>query len=176
MPTARSSANLTKPNPTPTRHTLTKDKIILQTATPQAASSQRIHISRTQGRGRTHPVTGRVTTQCLHTQSVTTCRRCGRNNKQEDPREQSAHKAVGIAANKAESKCLCGPQGGGGGGTGGGEDTGTAKIEVDSVAACPLRRMHMLVVQQEGRAVWHLRLHSPQALGMIFCACRKMVS
>ena len=75
MPTARSSANLTKPNPTPTRHTLTKDKIILQTATPQAASSQRIHISRTQGRGRTHPVTGRVTTQCLHTQSVTTCRR-----------------------------------------------------------------------------------------------------
>ena len=65
MPTARSSADLTKPNHTPTRHTLTKDKIILQTATPQAASSQRIHISRTQGRGRTHPVTG-PPSACTH--------------------------------------------------------------------------------------------------------------
>ena len=39
-----------------------KDKMILQMVTPQAASSQRTHVSRTQGRARTHPVTRRVTT------------------------------------------------------------------------------------------------------------------
>ena len=59
VPTARSSADLTKPNHTPTRHTRAKDKIILQMATTHTASSQRTHVSRTQGRGRTHPVTMR---------------------------------------------------------------------------------------------------------------------
>ena len=48
VPTARSSADLTKPNHTPTRHSRAKDKIILQLVTPQAAASQRTHVSRTQ--------------------------------------------------------------------------------------------------------------------------------
>ena len=39
--TTRSSANLTKPKQTPTQCTLLKDTIILHTAQPQAASSQR---------------------------------------------------------------------------------------------------------------------------------------
>ena len=39
--TARSSADLTKPNQTPTRHNLAKDTIILHIATPQAASTTR---------------------------------------------------------------------------------------------------------------------------------------
>ena len=50
-------------NHTPMRHTHAKDKVILQMATPQAASSQRTHVSRAQGRSRTHPVNRRVTTQ-----------------------------------------------------------------------------------------------------------------
>ena len=64
--TIRSSADLTKPNHTPTRHTRAEKKLILQMATPQAASSQRTHVSRTEGRGRLHPVIRRVTTQYLH--------------------------------------------------------------------------------------------------------------
>ena len=51
-----------------------------------------------------HPVNRRATTQYLHTQSVTTRRRCGRNGKHEAPRELSAHKGMGIAADYAESK------------------------------------------------------------------------
>ena len=81
VPTARSSADPTKPNHTPTRHTRAKDKMILQMVTPQAASSQRTHVARTRGRARKRPVTKWVTTQYLHTQSVTTRRRCGRNDK-----------------------------------------------------------------------------------------------
>ena len=104
VPTARSSADPTKPNHTPTRHTRAKDKTILQMATPHAESSQRTHVSRTQGRGRTHPVNRRVATQYPHTQSVTTRRRCGRNDNQESPRDLSAHRANGIAADQAESK------------------------------------------------------------------------
>ena len=50
--TARSRADLMKRNQTPTRHTLAEDTIILQTASPQAASSQRTHVTRTQGCGR----------------------------------------------------------------------------------------------------------------------------
>ena len=96
--TARSSADLMDPNQTPMQHTLAQDKIILQTATPQAASSQRTHVARTQGCGRTHQVNRRVTTQHLHTQSVTTRRRCGRNGKHEAPREPSGHRDIGIAA------------------------------------------------------------------------------
>ena len=87
VPTARSSADLTTQTHTPTRHTLAKDRIILRIATPQAASSQRTYVSRTQGRGRTHPFNRRVTDQYLHTQSVTTRRRCGCNDKHEAPRE-----------------------------------------------------------------------------------------
>ena len=41
--TARSSANLTKPNQTPTRYTLVKDTTILHIATAQAASSKSTH-------------------------------------------------------------------------------------------------------------------------------------
>ena len=88
VPAARGSEDLTKPNHTPTRHTLAKDNVIPQISTPQAASSQRTHISRTQGCGRTHPVNRRVTTQYLHTRSVTTRRGCGRNGKHEDPSSQ----------------------------------------------------------------------------------------
>ena len=87
----RSSADLPKRNQTPTRHTLANDTIPLQTATPQAASSQHTHVARTQGCGRMHPVYRQVTTQYLHTQSVTNRRRCGRNGKHEAPRELSAH-------------------------------------------------------------------------------------
>ena len=89
VPTARSSADPTEPNHTPTRYTRAKDKMILQMVKPQAASSQRTHAARTQpeGRARTHPVTRRVTTQYLHTQSVTTRRSCGRNDTHEAPSE-----------------------------------------------------------------------------------------
>ena len=45
VPTARSSADLTKPNHIPTQHTRAKDKVILQMATPQAASSQHTHVA-----------------------------------------------------------------------------------------------------------------------------------
>ena len=106
-PSARSSADV-KRNQTPTRHTLAKDTIIVQIPTPQAASSQRTHVSRTQRCGRMHPVHRRVTTQYLHTQSITTRRRCGRNcrcnGKHEAPRELSAHRGIGIAAEQVESK------------------------------------------------------------------------
>ena len=44
VPPARSSADLTKPNHTPTRHIRAKEKIVLQMATPQASSSQRTRI------------------------------------------------------------------------------------------------------------------------------------
>ena len=60
--TATSSADLMKPNQTPARHTLAIDTIVLQIATPQAASSQRMYVARTQGFARMHPVTRRVTT------------------------------------------------------------------------------------------------------------------
>ena len=50
--------------------------------------------------------------QYLHTQSVTTRRRCGRNNKQEAPREESADSGIGIAADPAEIK-VSGEAGGG---------------------------------------------------------------
>ena len=48
-----------------------KGLIVLQMAISQAASSQRTHASRAQGRGRTHSVNRQVTTQYLHTQSAT---------------------------------------------------------------------------------------------------------
>ena len=51
-----------------------------------------------------HPVNRHVTTQYLHTQSVTTRRRCGRNGKHEAPRELTAHRSIGIAADQVESK------------------------------------------------------------------------
>ena len=116
-------ANLKKqcrPNETntPMQHTFAKDKILLQMATPQAASSQRTHVSRTQRRGRTNPVNRRVTTQYLHTQSVTTLQRCGLNGRHEAPRELSTDTGIGIAANHAESKV---PGAAGGGGRGAGE-------------------------------------------------------
>ena len=47
--TTRSSADLAKPKPTLTRYTLAKDTIILQIGRPQAASSQRTRVVRTQG-------------------------------------------------------------------------------------------------------------------------------
>ena len=50
-----------------------------------------------------HPVNRRVTTQYLHTQSVTTRRRCGRNGKYETPRGLSARRGFGIAADLMES-------------------------------------------------------------------------
>ena len=115
--TARSSADLTKLNQTPTLYTLAKDKIVLQITTPQAASSQRTHIARTQGCGRMHPVNRRVTTQYLCTQSVTTRRRCGRNGKHEAPCELSAHESIGIAADQVESTVSGAARGGGWGDT-----------------------------------------------------------
>ena len=50
------------------------------------------------------PATRRVNNQHLHTQNVTTRRRCGRNDNQDSPRGLSAHRANGIAADQAESK------------------------------------------------------------------------
>ena len=111
VPTATSSANLTKRNQPPTRHTLAKDTMILQIATPQATSSQRTHVARTQGCGRMYPVNRRVTTQYLHTQSVTPRRRWGRNDKHKAPRELSAHRVNSITADQARAKFL-GQQGG----------------------------------------------------------------
>ena len=49
VPTARSSADLTKPKHPPKRHTRAEDKIILRMATPQAAASHRTHVSRVPG-------------------------------------------------------------------------------------------------------------------------------
>ena len=60
-----------------------------------------------------HPVNRRVTAQYLHTQSVTTRRRCGRNSNQEAPREVSAPRGIGIAADQVKSK-VSGAAGGGG--------------------------------------------------------------
>ena len=40
----------------------------------------------------------------MHTQSVTTRRRCGRKSKHEAARELSAHRSIGIAASQVESK------------------------------------------------------------------------
>ena len=51
-----------------------------------------------------HPVNMRVTTQYLNTQSVTTRQRWGRNRKHEAPRELSADRGIGIAADQVESK------------------------------------------------------------------------
>ena len=65
-----------------------------------------------------HPVNRRVTTQYLHTQSITTRRRCGRNGKHEAPRELSAHRGIGIAADQVESNVTAAAKGGGGGGVG----------------------------------------------------------
>ena len=45
-----------------------------------------------------HPVNRRVTTQYLHTQSVKTRQRYGRNGKHEAPRELSAHRGISTAA------------------------------------------------------------------------------
>ena len=50
------------------------------------------------------PFNRRVTTQYLHTQSVTNRRSCGRNGKHEAPRELSAHRAISIAIDQVESK------------------------------------------------------------------------
>ena len=41
--------------------------------------------------------------QHLHTQSITTRRRCGRNGKHEAPRKLSAHREIGIAAYQVET-------------------------------------------------------------------------
>ena len=50
-----------------------KDKMILQILNPKPHQvNAHIYVSRTQGRARTHPVTRRVTTQYLRTQSITT--------------------------------------------------------------------------------------------------------
>ena len=101
--TARSSAGLTKRNHSPMRYNLAKDTTTPQTDSPQATSSQRTHIARTQGCGRMHPVNRLVTTQNLHTQSVTTRRRCGRDGKHEAPCELSAHRGISIATDQVES-------------------------------------------------------------------------
>ena len=42
VPNARSSADVTKRNQTPTQYTLAKERIFLQMATPRATSSQRM--------------------------------------------------------------------------------------------------------------------------------------
>ena len=102
VPTAGSSAALTKPNHTPSRHSRAKGKLLLQTVTPHAAGSRRTHVSRTQECARTHPVNRRATTQYLHTQNFTTRRGCGRNDNQDSPRELPAHRANGTAADQSE--------------------------------------------------------------------------
>ena len=61
-----------------------------------------------------YPVHRRVTTQYLLTQSVTTRRRRGCNGKHEAPRELSAHRGIGIAADEVESKVSGAGRGGGG--------------------------------------------------------------
>ena len=61
-----------------------------------------------------NPVNRRVTTQCLHTESVTTRRRRACNGKHEAPRGLSAHRGIGIAADEVESKVSGAGRGGGG--------------------------------------------------------------
>ena len=96
-------------------NTLTKYSTILHISTPQAASSQHTHVARTQGFARMHPVKRRVATQHLHTQSVTTRRRCGRNGKHEALRALSSRRGIEIAADQVESKVYRAPRGIGGG-------------------------------------------------------------
>ena len=67
-----------------------------------------------------HPTNRRVASQYLHTQSVTSHRRCGRNGKHEAPRELSALWGIGIAADQAESKVAGAAKGGCRGGWWGG--------------------------------------------------------
>ena len=95
--------NETKPNHTSTRHTRAKDKIFLQMVTPQAASSQRTHVSRTQGtrpHAPGHQAGGyRVP---AHTEHVTTRRRCGCNDKQEAPRDHRTTVQTGTQRYRGE--------------------------------------------------------------------------
>ena len=70
--------------------------------TPRGWQGRRTHVSRTQECALTRLVTRRVTTQYLHTQNVTTRRRCVRNDNQDSPRELLAHRANGIAADQGD--------------------------------------------------------------------------
>ena len=98
--TTRSSADLTKPNQTPTRYNLAKDiiiLIILQISTPQTASRQRTHLSPLTYTGMQphapgqpagdHPVPAH--TECQNPS------RCGRNGKLE-----------ALLPSKWKAKCL----------------------------------------------------------------------
>ena len=75
--TARSSANLTKLNQTPTQSTLVKDTITLFIPKSQGAESLRTHVARMQGCARMYPVIRRLATKYLHTLTFTTHRGCG---------------------------------------------------------------------------------------------------
>ena len=59
-----------------------------------------------------HVVNRQVATHYLHTQSVTTRRKCGRNGKHGAPRVLSAERGIGIAADHVERNGLR-QQGGG---------------------------------------------------------------
>ena len=103
-------------NPIPTRYNLAKYTRFLHTGTPQAAQNQRTHVTRPQGCARMHPVNRRVATQYLHTQTVTTRRRCGHNGTHGAPREVSAHRGFGIDADQVERKGSGAARGEGGAG------------------------------------------------------------
>ena len=73
----------------------------------------------------------------MHTQSVTTRRRCGRKGKHEAPCELSAHTGIGIAADQVESKVsriARGVGSGVGGWVGGGGRSGGGGAVVHGIA------------------------------------------
>ena len=94
-------ADLTKPNPTPTRYTLAKDAIILHIATLQAASSQHTHV----GKSPAHTASERHNPP-----------RCGRNGKHEAPHQLSASTCFRMAADQVEIQVSGAARGGDGGG------------------------------------------------------------
>ena len=94
-------ADLTKPNPTPTRYTLAKDAIILHIATLQAASSQHTHV----GKSPAHTASERDNPP-----------RCGRNGTHEAPPPLSASTCFRMAADQVEIQVSGAARGGDGGG------------------------------------------------------------
>ena len=81
------SPNETKPNSNAI-HPRKRYNIPTNSHTPSCIKASHTHVARSQGCGRMHPVNRRVTAQNLHTESVTTRRRCGRNGYHEAPSEQ----------------------------------------------------------------------------------------
>ena len=99
VPTAGSSAALTRPNHTPTR---AKGKLLLQTVTPHATHTS--HTSHAHKNAPSHQAGDHPEPAHTERQNPSKAWRRGRNDNQDSPRELSAHRANGIAADQAESR------------------------------------------------------------------------